>query len=259
MNDKDYFKHWLLPLEGLQHGTRYNESIPGDSPELMPLYETMNIDIHASARYHVAITAHLPNDDPIKYSFSTPNEISRAYLCLVHPATGGVPSCNRIVQDCGKWIRSLMKIRQAGVRMVEGFDRNGHRCGNQGKRGGYQAKKPRKAATWVHSDVSGLTQTQWRSSVSLVNSMLSSIDPQSTATGATETASSTETSGEKSTNNNKPEGISPLTIQYFTDIEEDTSKLNFVIYFNCACTIPIILIITVNGERATIYGAYLYH
>jgi hypothetical protein len=32
-----------------------------------------------------------------------------------------------------------------------------------------------------------------------------------------------------------------------------------VIYFDCACTIPIILIITVNGKRATIPGAYLYH
>jgi hypothetical protein len=44
MQDKDYLKHWLLPLEGLQHGTIYNESIPGDSPELMPLYETLNMD-----------------------------------------------------------------------------------------------------------------------------------------------------------------------------------------------------------------------
>jgi hypothetical protein len=76
----------------------------------------------------------------------------------------------------------------------------------------------------VHSDTSGLIQTQWRSSVSLVNSTLSSIDPQSTVTGATETASSTGTSGEKSTNNNKPEGISSLTIQYFSDIEEDNNN-----------------------------------
>jgi hypothetical protein len=66
MKDKDYFKHWLLPLEGFQHGTRYNASITGDSPELMPLDETLNMDIYASARYRVAITAHLPNDDPIK-------------------------------------------------------------------------------------------------------------------------------------------------------------------------------------------------
>jgi hypothetical protein len=135
MKDKDYFKHWILPLEGLQHGTRYNESIPGDSPELMPLDETLNMDIDASVHYHVAITAYLPNDDPIKYSFSMPDEISRAYLHLVHPVTGGDPSCNRIVQDCEKWIRSQMKIRQAGGKMVEGFGRNGHRRGNQGKGG----------------------------------------------------------------------------------------------------------------------------
>jgi hypothetical protein len=153
MKDRDYFKHWLLPLEGLQHGTRYNKSIPGDSPDLMPLDEILNMYIHASARFHVYITAHLPNDDPIKYSFSTPKEISRAYLRLVHPVTGGAPSCNRVMQDCEKWIRSRMKIRQEGDKMVDGFGRNGHRRGHQGKRGGYKAKKPRKAATWVHSDV----------------------------------------------------------------------------------------------------------
>jgi hypothetical protein len=54
-----------------------------------------------------------------------------------------------------------MKIRQAGGKMVEGFGRNGHRRDNQGKQGGYQPKKTRKAAKWVHSDASGLTQTQW--------------------------------------------------------------------------------------------------
>jgi hypothetical protein len=119
------------------------------------------MDIHTSDRYHVAITAHLPNDAPLKISFSTPKEISRAYLRLVHPGTDGSPSYNRIVQDCEKLIRSLKKIRQAAGKMVEGFGCNGHIHGKQGKQGGFQAKKPRTAATWVHSDVSGLTQTQW--------------------------------------------------------------------------------------------------
>jgi hypothetical protein len=49
------------------------------------------------ARYHVTITSHLPNDDPRKYYFSTPKEISRAYLRLVDPATSGAPSSTRIV------------------------------------------------------------------------------------------------------------------------------------------------------------------
>jgi hypothetical protein len=73
----------------------------------MPLDETSNMDIHVSARYHVAITSYLPHDDPRKYFFSTPKEISRAYLRLVDPATGGAPSSTRFFQDCEKRIRSL--------------------------------------------------------------------------------------------------------------------------------------------------------
>jgi hypothetical protein len=117
------------------------------------------MDIHATAHYHVAITSHLPNDDPIKYYFSTPEEISRAYLHLVDPATGGAPSLTRIVQDCEKWIKSLGKIREAGVKMVQGFGRNGHRERSHGnKRGGYQAKKVRGPAKWVHIDAAGVTE-----------------------------------------------------------------------------------------------------
>jgi hypothetical protein len=88
----------------------------------MSLDETSNMDIHASAYYHVAITSHLPNDDPRKYSFSTPKEISRVYLRLVDPATGSAPSSTRIVQDCEKWIRSLGKIKEAGVRWRKALD-----------------------------------------------------------------------------------------------------------------------------------------
>jgi hypothetical protein len=106
MKAKGIFNNWLLPWGRLQEGTRYHESIPGDSLELMPLDETLDV----SARCHVAITSHLPNDDPRKYYLSTPKDISRAYLRLVDPETGGAPSSTRIVQDCEKWIRSLEEI-----------------------------------------------------------------------------------------------------------------------------------------------------
>jgi hypothetical protein len=66
---KKEIKYWLLPLEGLQAGTRYHNSIPDDSPELMPLDETLNMDIHLSARYHVAITAHLCEKRPQEIHF----------------------------------------------------------------------------------------------------------------------------------------------------------------------------------------------
>jgi hypothetical protein len=54
--------------------------------------------------------------------------------------------------------------------MVEGFGRNGHRERSHGNtRGGYQAKKPRGPAKWVHIDAAGMTKHQWQNSFDLVN------------------------------------------------------------------------------------------
>jgi hypothetical protein len=192
----------------------------------MPLDETLNMDIHASARYHVAITSHLPNDDPRKFSFSTPNEIYRAYLRLVDLVTGGAPSSTRIIQDCEKWVRSLETIRQAGGKMVQGFRRNGHReRSHSNKRGGYQPKKPQGPSKWVHSDAAGMTEQQWRGSVELVNSSQHSLDTKTTietgevSTTRTNDANATSTIDTNSMLNEEPS--SPLTIDcdYFSDIE----------------------------------------
>jgi hypothetical protein len=114
-------------LEDLEEGTRYTNSKPGDIPELMSLDETLNMGIHSSAKYHVSLTYQLLNDNPKKFSFSTPKEISRAYLRLVDPESGGAPSSKWIIQDCEKCIRSVEIIRQAGGKIVERFGRNGHR------------------------------------------------------------------------------------------------------------------------------------
>jgi hypothetical protein len=233
MKAKYIFKNWLLPWGHLQEGTRYHESIPGDSPELMSLDETLNTDIHESAPYHVTITSHLPNDDPRKYSFSIPKEIFRAYLRLVDPLNGGAPSSTRIVQDCEKWIRSLGKIRKAGGKMVQGFGRNGHRERRQGNRwGGYQAKEPQGPAKWVHSDDADMTEQQWRGSVKLVNSSLNILATQATteiettggsgniSTALTTKANATSSIHKNSLINNE-EPNSPLGIDcdYCSDIE----------------------------------------
>jgi hypothetical protein len=75
----------------------------------MPVDETLNMDIHACARYHVVITSHLPHVDQNKLSFCTPKEISGAYPRIVDPVTGGAASSNRIVQDCEKCLRVVVK------------------------------------------------------------------------------------------------------------------------------------------------------
>jgi hypothetical protein len=91
MNKHNLLKYWLLPPENLKEGTRYHNSIPGDIPELVPLDKTLNMNIHASVCYHVAITPHLQNYDRLKFSFSTPEDISRAYLRIINPDNGGGP------------------------------------------------------------------------------------------------------------------------------------------------------------------------
>jgi Ca2+-dependent lipid-binding protein len=84
MQKNDLLKYWLLPLENLQAGTKYHNSIPGDSTKLMPLDETLNMYIHSSARYHVTITAHLAKENKTKQE-KCPTRTSA--LCTQFPAT----------------------------------------------------------------------------------------------------------------------------------------------------------------------------
>jgi hypothetical protein len=50
MCEHNLLKYWLMPIKDLQKRTQHHNSIPGDSPEMMPLDETRNMDIHACAR-----------------------------------------------------------------------------------------------------------------------------------------------------------------------------------------------------------------
>ena len=78
MRGEGYLKHWMLPQNGLLDGTRYENKIPGDSPELMPMDSTLNKDIDDSGKRHVAVTCHLEwskeYKDQRKFSLATPKE-----------------------------------------------------------------------------------------------------------------------------------------------------------------------------------------
>jgi hypothetical protein len=79
----------------------------------------------------------------------------------------------------------LEKIRAAGGKMVEGFGRNYHSQGNQGRRGGCRDKNPQGAAKWIYRDMIGLTQHMWCESVSKVEVKLDSISTLITLTAST--------------------------------------------------------------------------
>ena len=55
MKQKGYLHHWLLPLNGLQDGTPYAGRPVGNSPEFIPLDNSINSlkrDILQSLRFH---------------------------------------------------------------------------------------------------------------------------------------------------------------------------------------------------------------
>ena len=74
MKEKGYYDRWLLPKLDLLAGTIYRFSLPGDSPELMPLDNSLNKDVDDSALRHIGVTMDLSKDDLKKFSLATPNE-----------------------------------------------------------------------------------------------------------------------------------------------------------------------------------------
>ena len=92
MEDMDYKKRWLLPMNGLNFGTRHHEKSAGNSPEFMPLDNSLFADLKRGHDRHVAVTMHLPKHDIRKFCNRTPHTISRGIKKLVESPELGIPS-----------------------------------------------------------------------------------------------------------------------------------------------------------------------
>ena len=68
---------WLVPQNGVNGGTVYEGRPVGNSPEFMPLDNSLNADIKRSHDYHCAVTWHCATGDRRKFSMSTPRLIAR--------------------------------------------------------------------------------------------------------------------------------------------------------------------------------------
>ena len=56
MKEKGYLHCWLLPLNGLQYGTPCAGRPVGNSPEFMPLDNSLNREILHSLRFHCVLS-----------------------------------------------------------------------------------------------------------------------------------------------------------------------------------------------------------
>ena len=56
MKEKNFFHSWLLPMNGLQDGTPYDGHPVGNSPDFMPLDNSLNRDILQSLCFHCVLS-----------------------------------------------------------------------------------------------------------------------------------------------------------------------------------------------------------
>jgi hypothetical protein len=132
MKEKGYYRRWLLPVNGLskdnQDLKKFWDRPIGNSPEMMPWDCSLNRDVNIGADRHIVATVDLDETDPKKFSLSTPVRGTHAYLRVLHPETGGIPTSGRIVQDIEKVLPSMKTIHEHEGEVVEGLgDRQGKR------------------------------------------------------------------------------------------------------------------------------------
>ena len=162
MREKGILRHWILPEQGLNKGTRWANSPTGDSPKLMPMDNNLNKDVKTGLKFHARATAHAA-DKSVKYDLSTPPRLDDAIRRMYdvkhsydadgkYDETKGCPSGKRIVQDVTRWLGALVEIIEAKGCVVAGAARSGRRQalsrGTQ-ERGGHREKGPGLDQQWL--------------------------------------------------------------------------------------------------------------
>jgi hypothetical protein len=121
------FDRWIKPELGLndKFGKRWMGRPIGNSPELMPLDNSCNQDVHESVRRHVvmslSVCGNVADNDPRRFSTSTPKQGLSAYLRVFDPKTGVAPRPDRIVQDVHKVVNACKEIYKAKGVYVPGL------------------------------------------------------------------------------------------------------------------------------------------
>ena len=114
MKQNSSLPRWLLPLNGLQDGSPYAARPVGNSPEFMPLDNSLNRDIlHSLCMHSVLSCCILDGEETDKeernmcFSYSTLREIARGLNRIWVSQIGRTPSSSRMIQDVDLALKSL--------------------------------------------------------------------------------------------------------------------------------------------------------
>lgn len=126
MEEEGILKHWILPEHDLnRERPRYKGHPVGNSPEFMPLDCSLNKDLDDELWRHILYTRFLEEEDPRKFSISTPLRGSSAIRRVWE---NSVPN-ERIKQDVYKVLTALPEVYKAKGCIVPNLgNRNGRRA-----------------------------------------------------------------------------------------------------------------------------------
>ena len=134
MIENNYLCRWLLPINEFQDGAPYAGCPISNSPEVMPLDNSLNRDILHSLRFHCVLSRFVldgggtdEEERIMCLSFSTPKSIARGPK-RIWGSEMGTPSSARIIEDVDLALKVLEIVFRVNGAAVEGLDdRNGHR------------------------------------------------------------------------------------------------------------------------------------
>jgi hypothetical protein len=102
---------------------RYKNTLPGDSPELMPLDNHLFADIREGVARNVGFSFFLADNDPDKYSLGSAQKVFDA---IQRTIAAGCPSSERIVADCDRVREVLDRIIEAEGTYIEDSSNTRH-------------------------------------------------------------------------------------------------------------------------------------
>ena len=109
MKARDFKHRQVRCLDFTAAGTRYEFSLPGDTPEYMPLDSNLFSDLEKMVRWNVAATNELPRGHPDKFDLTTPTSawsaVSRTWI--------HAPTSDRIVEDINRVFNSIEEVIKA--------------------------------------------------------------------------------------------------------------------------------------------------
>ena len=111
-------------IRGLGHtnvGTRYEGSLPGDTPSYMPLDSNLFADLETATRWNVTATRHLARGHPDRFDLTTPKSAWSA----VSRTWEYAPTPQRIVQDIQRVFHAIDMVVDERDKSVD-FDKLRH-------------------------------------------------------------------------------------------------------------------------------------